>query len=213
MTAVALPRYSLGEEIANAVTHGVGIVLAIAGLAVLSAFAALHGDAAHMVGSAMFGAALVACYTTSTLYHAIPLQRVRQVLRALDHSAIFLLIAGTYTPFALVSLRGALGWTMLALIWASAAYGIWRAWRRTHDRAHSALPFALMGWLGLVAVVPLTQALGWSGMLWLAVGGLSYTVGIVFYANDERWRHAHGVWHLFVLGGSASHFVTVLLFV
>jgi hemolysin III len=200
-----------GERL-NSITHLAGAVLAVAGAAVLIVHAALLGDPWRITSFSIFGAMLVILYTASTLYHAVR-PPVKDLLRRFDHSAIFLLIAGTYTPFALVSLRGALGWTMLALIWASAAYGIWRAWRRTHDRAHSALPFALMGWLGLVAVVPLTQALGWSGMLWLAVGGLSYTVGIVFYANDERWRHAHGVWHLFVLGGSASHFVTVLLFV
>ena len=200
-----------GERL-NSITHLAGAVLAVAGAAVLIVDAALQGDPWRITSFSIFGAMLVILYTASTLYHAVR-PPVKEVLRRCDHSAIFLLIAGTYTPFALVSLRGALGWTMLALIWASAAYGIWRAWRRTNDRAHSALPFALMGWLGLVAVVPLTQALGWSGMLWLAVGGLSYTVGIVFYANDERWRHAHGVWHLFVLGGSASHFVAVLLFV
>jgi len=200
-----------GERL-NSITHLVGAALAVAGAAVLIVHAALQGDPWRITSFSIFGAMLVILYTASTLYHALR-PPVKNVLRRCDHSAIFLLIAGTYTPFALVSLRGALGWTMFALIWAAAIYGIWRAWRRPTDRAHSALPFALMGWLGLVAVVPLTQALGWSGLLWLAVGGLSYTVGIVFYANDERWRHAHGVWHLFVLGGSAAHYMTVLRFV
>ena len=200
-----------GERL-NSITHLVGAALAVAGAAVLIVHAALQGDPWRIASFSIFGAMLIVLYTASTLYHALR-PPLKDVLRRCDHSAIFLLIAGTYTPFALVSLRGALGWTIFSLIWSAAIFGIWRAWRRTNERPHSALPFALMGWLGLVTVVPLTQALGWSGMLWLAIGGLLYTAGIVFYANDERWRHAHGVWHLFVLGGSASHFTTVLMFV
>jgi hemolysin III len=200
-----------GERL-NSITHLVGAALAVAGAAVLIVHAALQGDPWRIASFSIFGAMLIVLYTASTLYHSLR-PPLKDVLRRCDHSAIFLLIAGTYTPFALVTLRGALGWTIFSLIWSAAIFGIWRAWRRTNERPHSALPFALMGWLGLVAVVPLTQALGWSGMLWLAIGGLLYTAGIVFYANDERWRHAHGVWHLFVLGGSASHFTTVLMFV
>jgi hemolysin III len=200
-----------GERL-NSITHLVGAALAVAGAAVLIEHANRQGDPWRIASFSIFGAMLVILYTASTLYHAVR-PPAKNVLRRVDHSAIFLLIAGTYTPFALVSLHGAIGWTMFAMIWAAAAYGIWRAWRRTDDRPHSALPFALMGWLGLVAVVPLTRALGVSGMLWLAIGGLLYSAGIVFYKHDERWRHAHGVWHLFVLGGSASHFTAVLFFV
>jgi hemolysin III len=200
-----------GERL-NSITHLVGAALAVAGAVVLIVHASLLDDPWRIASFSIFGAGLVTLYVASTLYHALR-PPVKDVLRRFDHSAIFLLIAGTYTPFALVTLRGALGWTMFALIWVAALYGIWRAWRRSADRPHSALPFALMGWLGLAAVVPLTQALGVAGMLWLAAGGLLYTVGIVFYANDERWRHAHGVWHLFVIGGSASHFTAVLFFV
>jgi hemolysin III len=196
----------------NSITHLVGAALAVAGAAVLVVKSSLQGDAWRIVGFSVFGAMLVVLYTASTLYHSLK-PPVKDVLRRFDHSAIFLLIAGTYTPFALVSLRGPLGWTMLGAIWAAAIFGIWRAWRRCDDRPHSALPFALMGWLGLAAVVPLTEAIGLTGMLWLAAGGLLYTAGIVFYVNDDRWRHAHGIWHLFVLGGSASHFTTVLWFV
>ena len=200
-----------GERL-NSITHLVGAALAGVGAVVLIVYAKLQGDPWRLASFSVFGATLVILYAASTLYHAVR-PPVKDVLRRVDHSAIFLLIAGTYTPFAVVSLRGALGWTMFALIWAASAYGIWRAWRRANDRPHSALPFSVMGWLGLVAVVPLTQALGLSGMFWLATGGLLYTVGIVFYVNDERWRHAHGIWHLFVLGGSVSHFTTVLFFV
>jgi hemolysin III len=196
----------------NSITHLVGAALAVAGAAVLIVSASLQGDPWRIASFSVFGAMLVLLYTASTLYHALR-PPAKDTLRRLDHSAIFLLIAGTYTPFALVSLRGALGWTMLAAVWAAAIVGILRAWRRSDRRAHSALPFALMGWLGLVAVVPLTQALGVAGMSWLAIGGLLYSAGIVFYANDERWRHAHGIWHLFVIGGSASHFMAVVFFV
>jgi hemolysin III len=200
-----------GERL-NSITHLVGAALAIAGATVLIVGAALRGDPWRIASFSVFGAMLVLLYVASTLYHSLR-PPAKDTLRRFDHSAIFLLIAGTYTPFALVSLRGALGWTMFVAIWAAAIAGIWRAWRRRGDRPHSALPFALMGWLGVVAVVPLTQALGSAGMLWLAAGGLLYTTGIVFYVNDERWRYAHGIWHLFVLGGSASHYAAVLWFV
>ena len=200
-----------GERL-NSITHLVGAALAIAGAAVLIVHAALLGDPWRITSFSIFGAMLVILYTASTLYHSLR-PPAKDLMRRFDHCAIFLLIAGTYTPFTLVSLRGALGWTMFALVWAAALHGIWRAWRRRNDRPQSALPYALMGWLGLVAVVPLLQALGTAGMLWLALGGVLYTAGIVFYVNDERWRHAHGVWHLFVLGGSASHFTAVLWFV
>jgi hemolysin III len=200
-----------GEKL-NSITHLVGAALAIAGAAVLVVSAAAQGDPWRITSFSIFGAMLVILYTASTLYHSVR-PPAKDVLRRFDHSAIFLLIAGTYTPFALVSLRGALGWTMFAAVWAAAAHGIWRAWRRRDDRPQSALPYAAMGWLGLAAIVPLLEALGPGGMLWLAAGGVLYTAGIVFYVNDERWRHAHGIWHLFVIGGSASHFAAVLFFV
>jgi len=200
-----------GERL-NSITHLVGAALAIAGSIVLILHAAVIGDPWRITSFSIFGAMLVILYTASTLYHSVR-PPVKDVMRRFDHSAIFLLIAGTYTPFTLVSLRGALGWTMFVAVWAAALHGIWRAWRRRDDRPQSALPYAVMGWLGLIAVVPLSQALGTTGMLWLALGGLLYTAGIVFYVNDERWRHAHGVWHLFVIGGSASHFTAVLFFV
>lgn len=200
-----------GERL-NSITHLVGAALATVGAAVLVESATRQGDPWRITSFSIFGAMLIILYCASTLYHAVR-PPAKHILRRVDHSAIFLLIAGTYTPFALVSLRGALGWTMFALIWSAAACGIWRAWRRSDDRPHPATPYAVMGWLGLVAADPLTQALGWSGMLLLAAGGVLYSVGIVFYANDARWRHAHGIWHLFVLGGSASHFTVVMFFV
>ncbi len=135
------------------------------------------------------------------------------MLRRLDHCAIFLLIAGTYTPFTLVTLRGTLGWTLFAAIWLMAAAGMWMAWRQRSGRDPVAWPYLVMGWLGATALVPLTQSLGTGGLLWLLAGGALYSAGVLFYANDRRWRHAHGIWHLFVLAGSAAHVVTVLVFV
>lgn len=200
-----------GERL-NSITHLVGAALAVAGAAVLVVSASLQGDPWRIVGFSIFGTTLVLLYIASTLYHSLR-PPVKHILLRFDHSAIFLLIAGTYTPFALVSLRGALGWTMLVAVWAAALYGIGRAWRRANDRPQSALPYAAMGWMGLFAIVPLLDRLGAGGMLWLALGGMLYTAGILFYVNDGRWRHAHGVWHLFVIGGSASHFTAVLFFV
>ncbi len=209
----ALPRYSIGEEIANSVTHGTGIVLAVAGLAVLTAFAAHNGNAWHVVACSIFGAALVLCYTTSTLYHSIQIERVKRVLRALDHSAIFLLIAGTYTPFTLVSLHGAWGWSLFGVIWGLAVVGI--ALRLLlKGRLHGVVVglYVAMGWTMVVATRPLMEHLAPGGLALLAGGGLVYTAGVIFY----RWRrlpYHHAIWHGFVLLGSALHFFAVLFYV
>jgi hemolysin III len=208
-----LPRYTLGEEIANSVTHGAGVVLAIAGLAVLAAFAALNGDAWHIVACSIFGAALIICYTTSTLYHSIQIEGVKRVLRALDHSAIFLLIAGTYTPFMLVNLRGPWGWSLFGVIWGLAVAGI--ALRLVLNGRLHGLVVALyiaMGWVVVVAVQPMLERVATGGLILLAGGGIAYTVGVVFY----KWRrlpYHHAIWHGFVLLGSALHFFAVLFYV
>jgi hemolysin III len=200
-----------GERL-NRITHLDGATLSAAGAVVLIVGAALQGDPWRIVSFSIFGAMLELLYVASTLYHSLR-PPAKDVLRRFDHSAIFMLIAGTYTPFALVSLRGVLGRTMFGAIWAAALFGILHARRRSNDRPHSALPFALVGWLGFAAVVPLFEAHGLEGSAWLGLGGLLFSAGIVFYVNDDRWRHAHGVWHLFVIGGSASHSMNVLLFV
>ena len=197
----------------NSITHLIGTALAVSGSAVLISHAALDGDPWKIVSFSVFGAMLVVLYAVSTLYHAISAERAKVVLRRLDHCAIYLLIAGTYTPFTLVTLRGALGWALFGTIWALAAYGIVRAWRDRSDSDPAVWPYLLMGWLGSVAVLPLIARLGAEGMLWLAAGGALYTAGILFFVNDTRWPHAHGIWHLFVMAGSAAHFVTVLQFV
>jgi hemolysin III len=201
------------EEIANAVTHGFGALLAIVGLAVLTSFAALHGDVWHITACAIFGAAMVLCYTASTLYHGIPIESAKQVLRALDHSSIFLLIAGTYTPFMLVNLRGPWGWSLLAVIWALAIGGI--ALRLTlRGRRHGIVVglYIAMGWVVVVAVQPMLQHVALGGLALLAAGGLAYTGGVVFY-KWKRLPYNHAIWHGFVLLGSALHFFAVLFYV
>jgi hemolysin III len=213
MSDVSAPQYRLGEEIANSITHGIGIVLAIAALALMTSFASLHGDAWHVVGCSVFGAALIVLYTASTLYHSIPTASAKQILRTCDHSAIFVLIAGTYTPFTLVNLRGPWGWTLFGLVWGCAVVGIvFRIVAGSRWRIVSLTLYVLMGWVIVVAVKPLLSAVAPGGLLLLAGGGVAYTSGIVFYAWRSMPYH-HAVWHLFVLAGSALHFFAVLLYV
>ncbi|MCK6405235.1 MAG: hemolysin III family protein [Rhodocyclaceae bacterium] len=213
MSRAVQVRYTCGEEIANGITHGIGAFLAIAGLAVMTAFATLHGDVWHIVSCAVFGATLILLYTASTLYHSIPHERAKGVLRALDHSAIFLLIAGTYTPFTLVSLRGPWGWGLFATIWTLALAGILLR-LVLRGRLHGLIVglYVAMGWVIVVAIVPLAENLATDGLLLLAGGGLAYMVGVFFY----KWRslrYHHAVWHGFVLLGSALHFFSVLFYV
>jgi hemolysin III len=206
--------YTVGEEIAHAVTHGVGLALSVAGLVALVAAATVRGDASHVVGCGVFGGTLVLLYAASTLYHGLPGRRAKQLFQRLDHSAIYLLIAGTYTPFTLVTLRGAWGWTLLALVWGLAALGILieviEPLRRM--RRYSIALYLAMGWLAVIAFEPLAASLGSEGLLLLAAGGIAYTAGLVFYA----WRaipYNHALWHVFVLAGSAVHFSCVLGYV
>lgn len=197
----------------NSISHLVGATLAAGGAAVLIASAALGGDPWRIVSVSVFGALLITLYTVSTLYHAVRHARAKAALRRLDHAAIYLLIAGTYTPFTLVTLRGALGWTLFALVWLIALWGLWRVLRAPDGHAPAPWPYLVMGWLGAAALLSLGERLGAHGLFWLLLGGALYSIGVLFYLNDKRWRHAHGIWHLFVMGGSAAHVVTVLFFV
>lgn len=202
------PR-SLGEEIANAVTHGAGLLASLIALPLLVLAAAGRQDALYVAGCSVFGATLVALYATSTLYHAIPYPRAKQVLRVLDHSAIYLLIAGTYTPFTLGVLRGAWGWSLLGIVWTLAGLGIlFKTLVGFRFPRVSTLLYVLMGWMAIVAIRPLAAALPAAGLAWLVAGGLLYTGGVAFYV--WRARYSHTVWHLCVLGGSACHFMAVL---
>ncbi|MDO9147140.1 MAG: hemolysin III family protein [Hydrogenophaga sp.] len=197
----------------NSISHLVGAVLAVAAAVVLIISASLKGDPWRIVGFSVYGATLVALYVASTLYHALG-GRAKAVFQKLDHGSIYLLIAGTYTPFALVSLNGPWGWSLLGVVWGLAVVGIAQEiWLARGARVMSLVIYVLMGWLALVAVAPLWQALGPAGFAWLATGGALYTLGIVFYATDHKVRHGHGIWHLFVLAGSACHFFTLLLYV
>ncbi|GAU08905.1 PAQR family membrane homeostasis protein TrhA [Desulfoplanes formicivorans] len=206
-------RYSLTEEIANSVIHGLGVLFSIAGLGVLTAFATAFGNGWHIVSVSIFGGTMIIMYTASTLYHGIPLPRVKMVLRVLDHSSIFLLIAGTYTPFTLVSLHGVWGWTLFVSIWCLAVAGIaielspFRKWRTLQIGLYLG-----MGWAVVVAAKPLLASVPPGGIKLLVAGGLCYTLGVIFYV----WRSLkfnHAIWHLFVLAGTVFHFFAILLYV
>lgn len=197
----------------NSISHLVGAALALAGSVLLIVLAARLGDPWKIVSFSIYGAMLVALYGFSTLYHSVR-GRAKDVLRKFDHCSIYLLIAGSYTPFALVSLRGPWGWSLLGTVWGLGLLGILQEiWFAKGARVLSLVIYVLMGWLALVAVEPLWQALTPAGFAWLVGGGICYTVGIIFYATDHKVRHGHGLWHLFVLAGSICHFFTVLLYV
>jgi hemolysin III len=209
----SLPFYSVGEEIANSVTHAVGIVLSVAGLAVLTGFASVFGSAWHIVSCSIYGATQILLYTASTLYHSIPLPRAKAVLRVLDHAAIFLLIAGTYTPFALVSLGGPLGWIIFGLVWGLAITGIALQAILIHQKAIlTVIPYVAMGWLAVFAVKPMIESIAPGGLALLLAGGLCYTLGCAFYIW-RRLPYHHAIWHVFVMAGSALHFFAVFFYV
>ncbi|WP_043768835.1 PAQR family membrane homeostasis protein TrhA [Algiphilus aromaticivorans] len=205
--------YSLGEEIAHSVTHGLGVLASIVGLCVLVAFAALNGGTVDIVASAVFGGTLILLYTASTLYHSIPLPATKSVLRVIDHASIYLLIAGTYTPFTLITLAGPWGWSLFATVWSLAALGVgFKLFTTGRFEKLSLLIYIAMGWCGVVAAVPLLEALPPAGLWLLVGGGLAYTGGVVFYAM-ESLRYHHAIWHLFVLAGSVLHYFAVLFYV
>jgi hemolysin III len=201
---------SLGEEIANSVSHGVGFFLALVATPFLVVAAARRGDSAAIVGASVFAATTAVLYLASTLYHALPKNKAKQIFRIIDHSAIFLLIAGTYTPFTLGVLRGTWGWTLFGLVWSLAILGI--VLKSVGGIGYPRLSTALYvgrGWLALIAIRPLWVHVPVEGWLWLIAGGLAYTSGIAFYAA-ERVRYGHFVWHVFVLMGTVCHFFAVL---
>jgi hemolysin III len=201
-----------GERL-NSITHLTGTVLAAIAAPVLIVLAARSGDAWKIVACTTYSIALLLLYGASTLYHSVR-GRAKVVLRKLDHCSIYLLIAGTYTPFALVTLRGPWGWTLFGLAWGLAAIGIAQEFIFGKGaRRLSILIYIAMGWMGVAALGPLAAGLGAPGLAWLLVGGLLYSGGIAFYLLDERVRHFHGVWHLFVLGGSAAHFIAIAFYV
>jgi hemolysin III len=204
--------YDLREEVASSLIHGVGIVLSIAGLATLAAVAARSGDVRHIVSACIYGTTLILLYTASTLYHAVPHAGSKPLLRLLDHSAIFLLIAGTYTPFTLISLHGAWGWSLFAIVWMLALFGIALEMARVRRRRLLVALYLGMGWVGLVAIEPLSANLPAAGLWLLFGGGAAYTLGVPFYLW-KRMPFNHAWWHAFVLLGSVLQFFAVLLYV
>jgi hemolysin III len=201
---------SLGEEIANSVSHGVGLLAAVTAVPFLVVAAVERGDAAGIVGASIFAATMVLLYLASTLYHALPDNRAKHVFRVFDHAAIYLLIAGTYTPFTLGVLRGAWGWTLFGLVWGLALIGvIVKAVGGVRQLRVSTGLYLVMGWLILIAAKPLWLRMPSWGLFWLFAGGMAYTVGVAFF-RAERVRYAHFIWHLFVLAGTACHFIAVI---
>ncbi|UCD37868.1 MAG: hemolysin III family protein [Fidelibacterota bacterium] len=209
----ASKAYTLREEIANSLIHAIGVTLSVAGLIVLVVLAALQGDPWRVVSFTIYGSTLIILYLASTLYHGVQNPRGKAVLQIIDHTTIYLLIAGTYTPFLLVSLRGIWGWTLFGVIWGLALLGI--AFQSLFVRRQgklSILTYILMGWLCVIALREMLVHIPTGGLVWLAIGGVLYTTGVIFYVW-HKLPYNHAIWHLFVLGGSVSHFLAVLFYV
>lgn len=211
--AVVLPRYSLYEEIANSITHGIGVVFSIAGLGVLTAFASAFGSVWHIVSCSIYSGTMILLYTASTLYHAIPGQKAKAVFRVFDHTSIFLLIAGTYTPITLVCLRGPWGWSIFGTVWGLAVVGILlEIFLPKRLRWITVGLYVAMGWLIVIAAKPMLATIAPGGLWLLLIGGLCYTLGLPFYTWKSLPFH-HAIWHLFVLGGTVFQFFSILLYV
>jgi hemolysin III len=202
---------SHAEEIANSISHGIGLISALVGTPILILHAARHGDAGFVVGTSLFSATIILLYLGSCLYHALPVGKAKRIFRVIEHSAIFLLIAGTYMPFTFGVLRGAWGWTLFGFIWGLASVGVaLKAFNMIPHPILSTGLYLLMGWLIVIAIVPLAARVPKTGLLLLIGGGMSYTAGVAFFATDSRLRYGHFIWHLFVMGGTACHYFAVL---
>lgn len=213
MTKAALVARTNLEEILNAVTHGVGAFFALIGLGVLTAAAYINGGAWHLLSFSIYGISLVLLYLSSTLYHSFSNERTKYILKIVDHAAIYVLIAGNYTPFTLIPLHGTMGWTIFSIIWGLAIIGIvFKVFFVKRFKILSTLTYLLMGWFAVVMIKPLLAALPIEGIYWLIAGGLCYTVGAVFYLA-HKIPYNHAIWHLFVLAGSIAHYVAVLRYV
>jgi hemolysin III len=209
-TSPAQREQSPGEEIANSISHGIGLIAALAATPPLVLDAIRRGAPGYIAGVSIFATTMVLLYLASTLYHALPVGKTKRVFRIIEHSAIFLLIAGTYTPFTLGVLRGAWGWTLFGLVWGIALAGV--ALKASEKISHPVISTGLylfMGWLILIAANPMYQHVPLSGLLWLVAGGVAYTVGVAFFVADSRLRYGHFIWHLFVMTGTACHYWAV----
>jgi hemolysin III len=204
--------YTLGEEIAHGITHGIGTGLSIAGLILLVVMAIRYGNIYHIVSFSVYGATLVMLYLASTLYHSFQHPTLKQVFRVIDHASIFLLIAGTYTPFLLVAIKGAWGWTLLFIVWGLAILGVSFKTLFIHRfQKLSVLAYILMGWLSVVAIKEFLANIPMGGLILIGIGGVVYTVGVLFYAL-KKIRYNHAIWHVFVMGGSICHYFAVLFY-
>jgi hemolysin III len=210
MNTTTVRSQSVWEERANAISHGVGFLAAVAGAPVLIVSAMRAGDSAGVVGAAVFAFTTMLLYFTSAVYHALPEGRSKRLFKLLDHSAIYLLIAGSYTPFTLGVLRGVFGWTLFGIVWGLALGGIIvKSIGAFKSDRLSVLLYLVMGWLVLIAIKPLLEGMPLAGFLWLAAGGVAYSAGVYFYARDRKMRFGHLIWHLFVIAGTGCHFVAV----
>ena len=211
--STAIARYGLLEEILNSVTHGAGALISIAGLVLLIVFSSIYGQATHIVSCTIYGTTLVLLYTASTLYHGFQKPSIKHIFKIFDHSCIYILIAGTYTPFMLVTVRGVLGWTIFGIVWGLTILGIvFKAFFVNRFKIVSTVAYVLMGWLVILAIKPLFHALPGGGIFWLISGGLAYTIGTIFYAW-KKLPFNHAIWHLFVLTGSVCHFFAIMFYV
>jgi hemolysin III len=213
MAELLSSRYTVSEEIAHALTHGLGIVLSIIGLVVMVVYSALNGGILHIASTSVYGASMILLYSTSTLYHAIPLPAAKKILRQCDHAAIYVLIAGTYTPFMLVSLQDSWGWTLLGVIWFIAIVGIVMEFvQQKRFKRLSLFLYLGLGWIVIVAINPMIEHVGTDGMLLLLLGGLSYSFGVIFYVW-HKLAYNHAIWHVFVLAGSVFHYFSIFFYV
>ena len=211
---ISIPKYSLGEEITNAILHGIGGLLSIAALVLCVVFSAIHGNAYAVVSSCIYGSTLIILYTMSCLYHSLKINKAKKVFRIIDHCSIFLLIAGTYTPYTLVSLNGVVGWVMFSVIWSSAILGIvLNAIDLNKYKKISMVLYIAMGWAVIFSFKPLVEALEIGGIYLLLAGGIIYTIGAIFYGIGKKYKYMHSIFHFFVLAGSILHFFSILLYV
>ncbi|WP_339720489.1 PAQR family membrane homeostasis protein TrhA [Marinomonas primoryensis] len=204
---------SLGEEVANSISHGLGLVAAIVGTPFLILSAIDYADMSFIVGVSIFSATMIVLYLASTVYHAMPQGKAKYVFQVIDHSAVYLLIAGTYTPFMLGVLEGVWGWSLLAAVWTLAMVGVGlKAFGKASHPAVSTTLYVILGWLILIAIKPLVALMEPDGLLLLVLGGVLYTLGVVFFVIDSRLRYGHLVWHLFVVGGTVSHYFSIFYY-
>jgi len=200
-----------GEEVANAISHGLGLAGALIGTPFLITRALRHGDTAFVIGVSIFCATMIILYLGSSIYHALPAGKAKRIFRRIEHSAIYLLIAGTYTPFTFGVLKGVWGWTLFGIVWGLAMFGIaLKIFQKQHHLVLSTVLYLLMGWVIVIAIKPLMANLPTAGLLWLVAGGLAYTAGVVFFATDSKLKYGHFIWHLFVIAGTTCHYFAVL---